>query len=201
MMHHAGKVCCRHSRCLRLGDGNNPFLREGPEMLGMIRLVGAPVDGAKNRDAERFRDATCMGRTVQMDNIVFAAESQQIAQQLGFQNRRETRWGITGLSFMPGEGSMVSDLPDVRERRVRRTEQSDIVPIPCLCRGKVCYHSLGPPVSARRDRVNDRRDMGYTHGGNIYHFVCQELGKVLRIGTRTPGARRCLFAILPCKAA
>ena len=201
MMHHPCKVCGRHCPCLRLRDRDDPFPQEGPEMLSMIRLVGAPVNGAKNRDAERFRDTTCMGRTVQMDNIVFAAERQQIAQQLGFQNRRQTRWGITGLSFMPGEGSVVPDLPDVRERRVRRTEQSDIVPVPCLRRGEVCDHSLGAPVSARRDGVNDRRDMGYTHEGNIYHLVCQELGKVLRIGTRTPGARRCLFAILPCKAA
>ena len=201
MIHHACKVCCRHGRCLGLGDRDDPFLREGLEMLGVIRLIGAPVDGAKNRDAERFRDTTCMGRTVQMDNVVFAAGRQQIAQQLRFQNRGQTRWGITGVSFMPGEGSIVPDLPDLKERRVRWTEQSDIVPVPCLGRGEVCDHSLGPPVSARRDGVNDRRDMGYTHEGNIYHLVCQELGKVLRIGTRTPGARRCLFAILPCKAA
>lgn len=87
------------------------------------------------------------------------------------------------------------DRPDIWQRRVCRTEQSDIVPVPHLRRGEIRDDSLGPPVCARRDGVNDRCDMGYTHESNIYHLVCQELGEGLRIGTRTPGARRCLFAI------
>lgn len=52
MVYDPGKAARRHRTGLRLRNGDDPLLREGPEMLYVIRLVGAPVDSSEDRDAK-----------------------------------------------------------------------------------------------------------------------------------------------------
>ena len=102
---------------------------------------------------------------------------------------------------MPRQRMVVAYASHSGQRAICWPEQGNLVTVIDLGTRKVCDNALGPAVGCGRNRMDDRRDMAYTHRSNIYHLVSQELGPGSDIGSHRPEARRCLFAILLYKAA